>query len=314
MNARFEENPQYPNHVFDRVRRCWIPKEDLPRPGKAALEFAKGDSDGPKEANWHCEDDAEIACLAKLPLAAYERERKVAAGRLGVRVSTLDKQVSAARPADESVPGQGRQLAPQEPEPWPEQVDGAKLTSELEAAIRRYVVISAADALACALWVLHTYCFDAFTWTPRLAITAPEKRCGKTTLLRVIGELVPRALRTENITAAVLFRTVELARPVLLTDEADSLLPGNEELRGILNSGYLAGGQVTSRACSRRIARLPLRRLASCRGRLRIVASRSPCGVASPVKKVPGFASARRQSLASWRERPRALLPRTQGP
>src|SRR5262249_20359885 len=87
--------------------------------------------------------------------------------------------------------------------------------------------------------------FEAFTWSPRLAITAPLMRCGKTTLLRVIGELVPRALRTENISAPAVFRTVELARPVLLIDEADTFLPNNEDLRGILNSGYIAGGQVT---------------------------------------------------------------------
>jgi putative DNA primase/helicase len=190
------------------------------------------------------EEDREIARLAQLGAIDYDRERKVAAGQLGVRVSTLDKSVAAERPADESKVGQGRPLELPEPEPWPAPVDGVALVAELTAAIRKYVVLSERDALAAALWVLHTYCFDAFACTPRLAVTSPEKRCGETTLLDVIGLLVPRPLSTANISAAATFRTIETARPTLLVDEADTFLSENEELRGILNSGHRSGGQV----------------------------------------------------------------------
>jgi putative DNA primase/helicase len=189
-------------------------------------------------------DSLEIARLANLGAIDYDRERKVAAGQLGVRVSTLDKSVAAERPADESKVGQGRPLELPKPEPWPAPVDGVALVAELTAAIRKYVVLSEQDALAAALWVLHTYCFDAFACTPRLAVTSPEKRCGKTTLLDVIGLLVPRPLSTANISAAATFRTIETARPTLLVDEADTFLGENEELRGILNSGHHRGGQV----------------------------------------------------------------------
>ena len=41
-----------------------------------------------------------------------------------------------------------------------------------------------------------------------------------------------------------IFRVVELQRPTLLIDEADTFLPENEELRGILNSGHRQGGSV----------------------------------------------------------------------
>jgi hypothetical protein len=40
------------------------------------------------------------------------------------------------------------------------------------------------------------------------------------------------------------FRVVEVARPTLLVDEADTFLPGNDELRGVLNSGHRRGGSV----------------------------------------------------------------------
>ena len=45
-------------------------------------------------------------------------------------------------------------------------------------------------------------------------------------------------------TAAAIFRVVELQRPTLLIDEADTFLPENEELRGIHSSGHRQGGSV----------------------------------------------------------------------
>ena len=95
-----------------------------------------------------------------------------------------------------------------------------------------------------ALWVARTHLFQRFEITPRLAITSPEKGCGKTTLLDVLGHLVPRRLPTANVTAAAIFRVVEAHRPTLLIDEGDTFLSGNEELRGILNSGHRQGGAV----------------------------------------------------------------------
>jgi putative DNA primase/helicase len=70
------------------------------------------------------------------------------------------------------------------------------------------------------------------------------KQCGKTTLLDVLEKLVVRPLPTANITAAAVFRSVEVAKPTLLIDEADTFLPENEELRGVINSGHRKGGQV----------------------------------------------------------------------
>src|SRR5947207_2287407 len=57
----------------------------------------------------------------------------------------------------------------------------------------------------------------------------------------VIASLVPRPLRTENLTAPVLFRLVDQYQPTLLLDEVDSWLPQAEELRGLLNAGHKRG-------------------------------------------------------------------------
>jgi hypothetical protein len=55
------------------------------------------------------------------------------------------------------------------------------------------------------------------------------------------------AFRSElmaNATPAVLFRLIESMRPTLFIDEADSFLKYNEDLRGIINSGYERNGSV----------------------------------------------------------------------
>jgi putative DNA primase/helicase len=164
-----------------------------------------------------------------------------------VRIELVRKRVLPSRvvdlllcaPVDGGEPElQGRPLALTDPEPWPEPVRGDELLDELTATVRRHVVLSVGAGEALALWVLHTHAIAAADITPRLAILSPEKRCGKTTLLKVLGALVRRPLQTTNVTTAALFRTIEKFEPTLLVDEADTFLSEREELRGILNSGH----------------------------------------------------------------------------
>lgn len=197
------------------------------------------DTDGLSDAD----SDREIERLAALSPRAYERERATAAKRLGMRASVLDRTCAALRDAGVPPPGRGRPLELPEPELWLEAVDGASLIDEMRAAVRKYVVLSDDDAVAVALWAIHTHTLDAFTISPRLAITSAEKGCGKTTLLDVVAGLVRRPLAMANVTAAATFRAVEVARPTLLIDEADTFLGENDDLRGVLNSGHRRGGQ-----------------------------------------------------------------------
>jgi putative DNA primase/helicase len=216
---------------------------DLAALRKKAIKLAKPYEPGAAAQPGSEEVDREIARLAKLRRVDYERERISAAKRLNLRAPILDKLVAAERKEDDGL-GQGRKLELPDPVPCPEPVSGPELIAGLEAGISHYVALPKDVAFTVSLWVLHTYCFDAFTCTPRLAITSPEKGCGKTTLLDVLSELVPRCLMTGSISPASLFRTIELAKPVILIDEADTFLGDKEELRGILNQGHRAGGQV----------------------------------------------------------------------
>ena len=136
----------------------------------------------------------------------------------------------------------------EDPEPWADPVNGAALLDAIAATFTRYLALPAHASTALALWVLHTYTFQAWFTSPFLAITSPVKRCGKTLLLIVLGALVPRRLFASNVTPAVLFRTIEKYGPTLLIDEADTFIRDNDELRGVLNSGHTRTTAVVIRA------------------------------------------------------------------
>jgi hypothetical protein len=130
-----------------------------------------------------------------------------------------------------------------EPPPLGEVLD------ELAGFVRRFVVMSPAQADAVAVWTLHTHCFAAAAQTPYLAISSAEKRSGKTRLLEVLELLVARPWLTGRVTAAVLARKVDAEGPTLLLDESDAAFKGEKEyaeaLRGLLNTGHRRGGKST---------------------------------------------------------------------
>lgn len=187
-------------------------------------------------------DEATFARLAKLSAADYDRVRMDEAERLGIRASTLDAEVGKRRlTTADGLQGSGDFI--REVEPWPEEVNGAEVLDAAVAVLRRYLALPPHAAEALALWLGHAHCFEAFTVTPRLNLTSPEKQCGKTLVLDVLEPMLPRALRTESITTAVLFRLTHAHRPTLLLDEVDTYLPDNDELRGLLNAGHRRGAK-----------------------------------------------------------------------
>ena len=75
---------------------------------------------------------------------------------------------------------------------------------EVSSFIRRFVVLSQAQADVCALWITHTHAIEAASFTPYLNITSPLPRSGKSTLLELLSLLVARPWLTGRVTAAVL--------------------------------------------------------------------------------------------------------------
>jgi hypothetical protein len=120
----------------------------------------------------------------------------------------------------------------------PNPVDGAELLNDITTALARYVIADRETLRAAALWAVFTWFIDVVQVAPIANITAPEKRCGKTILLSALGKLVYRPLQLANIATAALFRSIEMWSPTLLTDEVDTFLAANDEIRGILNAGH----------------------------------------------------------------------------
>ena len=124
----------------------------------------------------------------------------------------------------------------------------AVLLDDLVDFLRGYVVMQAAQADAAILWSAHSHALDAFETTPFLAITSPEKQCGKTRTLDVLELVVARSWRTIMPSEAVLYRKIDAVSPTLMLDEADAIFDrsngSTEPLRALLNASNRRGTSV----------------------------------------------------------------------
>ena len=194
-------------------------------------------------------EEAALKRLAALSPLEYDRVRQTEADRLGVRAATLDKEVARLKGQDKAEE-RGGAVTFEEIEPWPESVAGAALLDDLAALFRRFVVLPRHADKALSLWCVLTYLADAVDVLPILNLTSPEKRCGKSTLLAVLIRLVSRPLLASNITPSAMFRAIDLWRPTLIIDEADTFITAdNEDLRGIINSGHTKDTAFVIRNC-----------------------------------------------------------------
>lgn len=184
--------------------------------------------------NGETSDADRLARLAELTPIEYDRQREAVAKAMNIRSSTLDKMVKELRQEKSSTEG----IDFDDVEPWPHPVQPAALLSDLVGTIKRFIICPDETAHAAALWIAMTWFMDVVQVAPLAVITAPEKRCGKSQLLFLLGRLVHRPLAASNITPAALFRAVDAWKPTLLVDEADAFMKDNEELRGLLNCGH----------------------------------------------------------------------------
>lgn len=136
---------------------------------------------------------------------------------------------------------------------------GAAIADDVEAALKRFVVLPEEAAVACVLWLFHTHAFEASeAFTPYLAIQSPTRAAGKTTLLDVLFTFAAEPVRADSARAAAVYRLVDRGRgigkvtgriPSLFLDELDAVFGGGttksetaEALRLILNSGFKRDG------------------------------------------------------------------------
>ena len=128
--------------------------------------------------------EAAIARLAVLSPLEYEAVRNEQAKLLGWRTHILDAEVSKLQNVDTV---KVTDLPFAIVEPYPEAIDPAQLLNDISNTIRKYIVLDQEQADALALWILLTWLIDYIEIAPLAIINAPEKSCGKTQTLTVIG-------------------------------------------------------------------------------------------------------------------------------
>ena len=142
-------------------------------------------------------------------------------------------------------------IAPPAPEPWDRPVTGLTLLNDLRDFLAKFIVVTPDVLIAITLWIVFTYLLDIAEYSPRLAITSATPRCGKTTVLDLLGELMLKPIAASNVTAAAIFRIIEQEKCGLLIDEYDTMKAGSEkfeEIRGITNSGHTRASAFVLRA------------------------------------------------------------------
>lgn len=123
-------------------------------------------------------------------------------------------------------------------EPYHEPVTHDEIYNALYSLVHEHIAIDEPLKVAFVLWVIFTYLTDISDIAPIAWITAPERQCGKSTLLGLFERVVNKPMAFNNITQAVLYRVMEQFKPTLLIDEIDTSLKDKNELLGIVNAGY----------------------------------------------------------------------------
>ena len=181
-----------------------------------------------------------VKALASLAPGDYDRIRAEAAKSLGIGVQTLNRLVKASRSRepDDASDDDGEVETLRSTKPCEGTVDSEELFQEIVSTIKRHVFLDDDAAVTIATWILMSWVNGALYIMPQLLLTSPIKQCGKTTTLLVVQALVNRPLPSGNISAAAVYRAIEVWKPTLLLDEADTYLRKNIELAGVLNSGH----------------------------------------------------------------------------
>jgi hypothetical protein len=114
----------------------------------------------------------------------------------------------------------------------------------LTMTLGKYLQLQEHEYLTMALWIAHSFVYERFMVTPRLALASPVRRCGKTTALSLLSALCHRGERFDGLTPAATYRLIDSGELTLLCDEVDTYqLNKNDLLRAVFNSGHRRGSR-----------------------------------------------------------------------
>lgn len=166
--------------------------------------------------------------LAQMDEYSLELTVRPTAKKLGLPYEVLKKYVADRQNAKNYA----------DTKPYHQAVSSDELYNELYHLIDKHITIDEPQKVAFVFWVIFSYLVDIANIAPIAWITAPEKQCGKSTLLSLFARLVNKPLATSSITPASLFRVADKYKPTVLLDEIDVSVKKNQEILGIINAGY----------------------------------------------------------------------------
>lgn len=218
---------------------------------------------GTEEMGWKVGDKGLL--YGRTPVTVAEAPQKSDWGQVAVSVienartgsreavpaEALTRPPKASPPKDKATPPPPKAARKPKPKPIdPERLTTASILDDVFTFLTDYVVFSSLnEAVAVALWVMHTYIVNEFDSTPRLTIRAPQKQSGKTRLIECLKELCHCPMMTVGITTSGLFRSIDQSQVTVLLDEADTVSTGStsdhKELQGAIDTGHRKGSVYT---------------------------------------------------------------------
>jgi len=172
--------------------------------------------------------------------------------RLPAHVGTVDPQDGSA-PVPVTA-GQSAELAAEgietslyaEPAAEPEIVSGAVVLDAAVRNLKRFLWLDQEEYYdLLVLWAAHTWVYEVFPFSPRLAFTGDEPGCGKTFAEEMTGYLCSSPTPASSVTPAALKMLIAQRKPTLLLDETDKIFGAtrgkNQDLQQVVKVGYKRG-------------------------------------------------------------------------
>ncbi len=109
----------------------------------------------------------------------------------------------------------------------------------LESTIAQYLVCSPAQRSVLALWILHTYTFQAAHFTPYLNIYSPLEESGKSTCMAILRSFCASPWWASGVSPAIFKKRISVGHPTVLLDNWQTIFRGSDKNQF---TGFLLNG------------------------------------------------------------------------
>lgn len=98
------------------------------------------------------------------------------------------------------------------------------LLGELMAYFSQFVCLSGVSSVVISTWVMAAWMYKCWDFFPILSVTSPEKECGKSTLLKLLFRVTPKANAISVYSPSSLYRSIESGDTITaIMDEVEVL-------------------------------------------------------------------------------------------